>query len=60
MVTMDNMTKKVMRWNGMYDGKGGPWVNDKGETIQMAASDCNNFWEIVTEITTQCTGNKTN
>lgn len=28
MVTEGNMTRKVMRWNGMYDGKGGPWVND--------------------------------
>jgi hypothetical protein len=60
MVTMENMTKKVMRWNGMYDGKGGPWINDKNVTIHMEASACNNFWEVVTEITTICTGNKTN
>jgi hypothetical protein len=33
MVTEGNTTTKVMRWNGMYDGMGGPWVNDKNETI---------------------------
>lgn len=26
----------------------------------MEASACNNFWEVVTEITTKCTGSKTN
>ena len=32
--------KRVLRFNGLYDGRGGPWVDGK-----VAPSDCDNFWE---------------
>jgi len=61
MVTLEGMNAtKVLRWNGFYDGKGGPWINNENKTVQMPASDCSNFWEIVTEVHTKCTGNTTN
>ena len=34
--------KRVFRWNGLYDGKGGPWENGIA-----APSACNNFWAMV-------------
>merc|ERR1711924_463233 len=33
--------KKVLKWNGLYNGKGGPFL-PAGE---VPASDCDNFWE---------------
>jgi hypothetical protein len=34
--------KRVFRWNGLYDGKGGPWENGIA-----APSACKNFWAMV-------------
>mmetsp|Transcript_27977 Transcript_27977/g.63301 ORF Transcript_27977/g.63301 Transcript_27977/m.63301 type:complete len:157 (-) Transcript_27977:84-554(-) len=34
--------KKVLKWNGLYDGKGGKF----GEN-DAPASDCDNFWQYV-------------
>ena len=40
-VTMGHVNgKKVLKWNGMYDGKGGIF-GDKNKP----ASDCDNFWQ---------------
>jgi hypothetical protein len=33
--------KKVLKWNGLYDGKGG-YFTPAGD---VPASDCDNFWE---------------
>jgi hypothetical protein len=34
--------KKVIKWNGLYDGRGGMF-----DGKQVPASDCDNFWEFV-------------
>jgi len=36
--------KKVLKWPGLYDGKGGPFMPAGGD---VPASDCDNFWEFV-------------
>ena len=44
-VTMGHSNgKKVLKWNGLYDGKGGPFLPAGGD---VPASDCDNFWEYV-------------
>lgn len=43
-------------WNGMYNGKGGPWPNETDPTknITMNASACDNFWEMTDTVKTKC------
>merc|ERR1719401_1628692 len=36
--------KKVLKFNGLYDGKGGPFLPAGGDA---PATDCDNFWEYV-------------
>lgn len=43
-VTVDGVRSAVIKWNGMYDGKGGPWLDGTGKEIQVPPDDCNNFW----------------
>mmetsp|Transcript_9047 Transcript_9047/g.17038 ORF Transcript_9047/g.17038 Transcript_9047/m.17038 type:complete len:161 (-) Transcript_9047:79-561(-) len=37
-----SMGKKVLKFNGLYDGKGGPFLPAGGD---VPATDCDNFWE---------------
>jgi len=42
-VTMGKFNdKRVLKWNGPYNGKGGPFFPAGGD---LPASDCDNFWE---------------
>ena len=44
-VTMGwSLGKKVLKWNGVYNGQGGPFLPAGGD---VPASDCDNFWEYV-------------
>jgi len=38
--------RPVIKWNGMYNGKGGPWPNSQGNGVQVPPSSCNNFWQL--------------
>eukprot|EP00930_Biecheleria_cincta_P073837 TRINITY_DN61115_c0_g1_i1.p1 TRINITY_DN61115_c0_g1~~TRINITY_DN61115_c0_g1_i1.p1 ORF type:complete len:207 (+),score=20.39 TRINITY_DN61115_c0_g1_i1:220-840(+) len=35
---------RVLKFNGLYDGRGGPWLNDEGKHVQVPTSDCDNIW----------------
>ena len=41
---------QVIRWNGMYNGKGGPWLDGKGAVVQVPPSKCDNFWAPLREV----------
>lgn len=37
-------TAPLIRWNGLYNGKGGPWIDDANKVVQTPPSLCDNFW----------------
>ncbi|KAK3268492.1 hypothetical protein CYMTET_23011 [Cymbomonas tetramitiformis] len=50
-VTFGSVERAVIKWNGMYDGKGGPWLDGNGKEFQVPPDACNNFWLYTSDAT---------
>lgn len=43
----DGSSHPVIKFNGMYDGNGGPWMGDDGHEVKIPPSDCDNIWALL-------------
>ena len=34
-----------IKFNGLYNGAGGPWLDDQGRLVDVPPAACDNFWE---------------
>ena len=44
-------SRRVIKWNGLYNGAGGAWKDASGNDITIPAKECDNFWEMVDTLT---------
>jgi hypothetical protein len=47
-------THRVIKWPGLYNGAGGLWKDDTFTEVTVPAETCDNFWQMVTAVNTNC------